>query len=556
MQKINKSSKINDFRNFLYLTWKHLRLPEPTPIQYDIADYLANGSTRCIISAFRGVGKSWITASYILWRLLLDNDLNILVVSASKNRADDFSTFCLRLMSEMPLLKHLYPRGDQRQSKISFDVATALASQQPSVKSLGITSQLTGSRADIVIADDVETSGNTQTQFMRDKLGEAIKEFEAIIKPKEDSRIVFLGTPQSEQNIYNKLQERGYKCRYWTARYPSEKQLLSYGSNLAPVIANTWKEELVGKATDPSRFDEKDLLDREASYGRIGFNMQFMLDSSLSDLNRYPLKLSDLSVMTLNPDNAPEKVIWASSPDLQHNDLPCVGMQGDAYYRPMQTQGTWLDYTGCVMSIDPSGKSGKDETAYAVTKFLNGNIFLVDIGGFNSGYSEHTLSKLVEVAKKNKVKKILIESNFGQGMFTELLKPYLIKEYPCTTEEIRQTVNKHRRILDTLEPIIAQHRLIVCPSVIRKDYEETNAMYPAETALRYQLFYQISRMQKGANVLTHDDRIDALQMSCYYWIQQLAKDQDMAFKDRKEEQFRIEVEKYFGEPEPQTWIKI
>ena len=48
-------------------------------------------------------------------------------------------------MSEMSILKHLYPKGDQRQSKISFDVATALASQQPSVKSLGITSvSLTG----------------------------------------------------------------------------------------------------------------------------------------------------------------------------------------------------------------------------------------------------------------------------------------------------------------------------------------------------------------------------------------------------------------------------
>ena len=56
--------------------------------------------------------------------------------------------------------------------------------------------------------------------------------------------------------------------------------------------------------------------------------------------------------------------------------------------------------------------------------------------------------------------------------------------------------------------------------------------------------------------MTHDDRIDALQMSCHYWIQQLAKDQDIAFKHRKEEQFRVEVERYFGEPEPMTWIKI
>jgi len=548
------SLKINDFRNFLYLTWRHLRLPEPTPIQYDIADYLQRGGQRCIISAFRGVGKSWITASFVLWRLLLDPNINILVVSASKNRADDFSTFCLRLLSEMPILKHLYPKGDQRQSKISFDVATATASQQPSVKSLGITSQLTGSRADLIIADDVETSGNTQTQSMRDKLSESIKEFEAIIKP-DTSRIIFLGTPQTEQSIYNKLQERGYKIRYWSARYPTEKQLVTYNANLAPIILNTWALEIVGKPTDPTRFDEKDLLEREASYGRIGFNMQYQLDSSLSDLDRYPLKLSDLSVMTLNPDNAPEKVIWASSPELKHNDLPCVGLQGDGYFRPMQTQGAWIDYTGSVMSIDPSGK-GKDETAYTVTKFLNGNIYLLDVGGFNSGYSEHTLTKLVQIAKKHKVKKLLIEENFGQGMFNELLKPYLIKEYPCTIESIRQQSNKHRRILDTLEPLMAQHRLVVCPTVIRKDYDETNAMYPQETALRYQLFYQISRLQKGVHTLTQDDRIDALQMSCYYWVQQLAKDQDLAYQHRKEDKFRMELEKYFGAPSLNSWIKI
>ena len=149
--------KLTDFRNFLYLCWKQLNLPEPTKIQYDIANYIATGESRIIVCAFRGVGKSWITSAYVLWRLLLDPQLNILVVSASKNRADDFSTFCLRLLEEMPILHHLKPKENQRQSKISFDVAPAMASHQPSVKSLGITSQITGSRADVVIADDVET---------------------------------------------------------------------------------------------------------------------------------------------------------------------------------------------------------------------------------------------------------------------------------------------------------------------------------------------------------------------------------------------------------------
>ena len=269
-------NQLTDFRNFLYLCWKQLNLPQPTKIQYDIADYIANGDSRIIVCAFRGVGKSWITSAYVLWRLLLNPQLNILVVSASKNRADDFSTFCLRLLEEMPILQHLKPKEGQRQSKISFDVAPAMASHQPSVKSLGITSQITGSRADVVIADDVETSGNTQTQFMRDKLSTAITEFEAVIKPKS-SRIIYLGTPQCEQSIYNRLQEKGYKIRYWSSRYPDETQLKSYGNNLAPLIKNTWSNDIVGESTDPDRFSNEDLLEREASYGRLGFNMQFQL---------------------------------------------------------------------------------------------------------------------------------------------------------------------------------------------------------------------------------------------------------------------------------------
>ena len=71
------------FRNFLYLAWEQLRLPDPTPVQYDIADYLQNGPKRSCIMAFRGVGKSWITPPFCS-PVLLNPQRNILVVSASK----------------------------------------------------------------------------------------------------------------------------------------------------------------------------------------------------------------------------------------------------------------------------------------------------------------------------------------------------------------------------------------------------------------------------------------------------------------------------------------
>ena len=552
-----EQNKLKDFRNFLYLCWKHLKLPEPTPIQYDMANFIQSGDQRLIIEAFRGVGKSWITSAYVCHQLLLNPQVNILVVSASKTRADDFSTFTLRLINEMPLLQHLIPSESQRQSKISFDVKPARASHQPSVKSLGITGQLAGSRADLIVADDVEVPNNSQTQGMREKLSESVKEFESIIKPK--GRILFLGTPQTEQSLYNLLPERGYRLRIWTAKYPTDKQLKNLSINLAPKILKEIQnnKSLENKSTDPKRFTDEDLMEREASYGRTGFAMQFMLDTRLSDLDKFPLKLSDLVVMNLNPDKAPEKVIWATSPELKINDIPCVGLNGDAFYRPMAIQGDWADYTGSVMAIDPSGR-GKDETAYAVVKMLHGQLFVTKAGGLSGGYDDQTLQKLCNIAKEEKVNLVLIESNFGDGMFTKMITPFFMRTHKVTIEEIRHSQQKEKRIVDTLEPVLNQHRLIINQDVIDRDYASTQHL-PPESALRYQLFYQMSRITRERGSLAHDDRLDVLSMAVGYWVEQMAKDVDMAMKDRKTHLMRQELDRFMQnavgrKPQALTWM--
>ena len=421
--KKSKPNKLIDFRNFLYLVWRHLNLPEPTPIQYDIANYIQNGPRRLVIEAFRGVGKSYITSAFVVHQLLINPELKVLVVSASKTRSDDFSTFTQRLIHEMPILNHLKPREEQRASKISFDVGPASASHSPSVKSVGITGQLAGSRADLIVADDIEIPNNSATQMMRDKLGESIKEFDAILKP--DGRIVYLGTPQTELSIYEELPNRGYEIRIWTARYPSEDDISRYSSRLAPLLCDTIsraKKPLCGLPTDPKRFTDDDLLERELSYGKTGFALQFMLDTTLSDVDRYPLKASDLIVMPIDNDKAPEKVVWGRSPVNEIKDLTNLSLAGDKFYSPQDTVGSWIDYTGSIMAIDPSGR-GQDETSYAVIKMLNGQLFLIDAGGVRGGYSSETLQSLSVIAKKYKVNAVIVESNFGDGMFTELLKP-------------------------------------------------------------------------------------------------------------------------------------
>lgn len=244
-----------DFRKFTYVVWQHLNLPEPTPIQYDIAKYLQQGPKRSVIEAFRGVGKSWLTSAFVCWILLNDPQKKILVVSASKERADAFASFVKRLINEIPVLHHLKPKEGQRDSMLAFDVGPALPDHSPSVKSVGITGQLTGSRADIIIADDCEVPNNSATQMMRDKLSESVKEFDSILKPLDTSRIMYLGTPQTEMSLYNQLPERGYEVRIWPALYPELSQVIKYQGRLAPVITMGLEKDssLVGKPTDPRR---------------------------------------------------------------------------------------------------------------------------------------------------------------------------------------------------------------------------------------------------------------------------------------------------------------
>lgn len=547
----DKHPVLTDFRKFTYVVWNHLNLPDPTPVQYDIASYLQHGPRRSVIEAFRGVGKSWLTSAFVCWLLLNNPQLKILVVSASKERADAFSTFVKRLINEIPILAHLKPKEGQRDSVISFDVGPANPDHSPSVKSVGITGQITGSRADILIADDVEVPNNSATQTMRDKLSEAVKEFDAILKP--GGRIIYLGTPQTEMSLYNQLPERGYEIRIWPALYPEVNQILKYQGRLAPMVTQAMEQDpkLAGLPTDPRRFGEEDLLERRASYGKAGFALQFMLDTSLSDADRYPLKVGDLVIQNLNPTMGHLKVAWAAAPELTINDTPNVALTGDRFYRPMWHSPEMTEYTGCVMSIDPSGR-GKDETGYAVVKHLAGNLFVTEAGGISGGYEESTLEALAQIAKRNQVKYIIIEANFGDGMFTQLLKPVLGRIYNCTVEEVKHSTQKEARIIDTLEPVMTGHRLIVDRKVIERDFETAKDV-------KYSLFYQMTRITRDRGALVHDDRLDALAIAVAYWVESMARDNDKAVSEIKSQALARELKRFMEhaighKPRPKTWM--
>lgn len=556
-----------DFRVFVYLIWKFLKLPDPTPLQYELANYLQDTTQRRkLIMAFRGMGKSYLTSAYVLWRLYRDSDENILVVSASKDRSDAFSRFTKMLVGEMPLLQHMTPRqGHGFDSIERFTVGNAMVSQSPSVKSLGLYGQLTGSRASIIIADDVETPNNSESQTQRDKLVERTKEFSAILKPDDSDggthhQIIYLGTPQTEDSIYNKLPERGYNVRIWPARIPKPRKVPGYKGNLSPSISALIEQGTVpaGTPTD-TRFDEGELFEREAEYGRSGFALQFQLDTTLSDAEKYPLKTSDLIVMDVDSKLAPEKAIWNSSKDNIIADLPNLGLQGDRFYSRIPVKDEkWLEYSGSVMTIDPSGR-GKDETGYCVSKMLNGQIFIRRCGGFKGGYDQKTLSSLAVIAKEEEVNLILVEPNFGDGLYSEVFKPVLRRIYDVSVEDAPlASGQKELRIIDTLEPLMNQHRLIMDKSLLMNDAIKSDESDPNYTHRK--LAHQLTRITKDRGSLRHDDRLDALAMSCRYWVDQVAVDTDEAMRDYRNDLAEQELERFMefcvDKPSPthNTWL--
>ena len=215
-----------DFRNFLYLTWQHLGLPEPTPAQYEIAyrlqygvdttespDEITSGPREDIIRCFRSLGKSYITSAYAIWRLMRNpRDEKIMVVSATGSKSKEFVAQTKGICQSMPLVQWLLegPRDNgatRRDMAEQFDVAGASLSQSYSVVARGITGQITGSRATLLIADDIEVERNSLTEEARRRIVKIVQsDFVPITKTEwGKGDIIFLGTPQTEESVYLSL---------------------------------------------------------------------------------------------------------------------------------------------------------------------------------------------------------------------------------------------------------------------------------------------------------------------------------------------------------------
>ncbi len=528
-----------NFKEFLYDVITGLMGFKCTANQLDMADFLETGPLFRMIQAQRGQAKTTVTAAYAVWRLMHNPTARMLIVSSGDKMAKEISNWIIQILTGMEDLGCMLPDrnlGD-RASVEAYDIHRDLKGPEksPSVACVGITSNLQGKRADVLIADDVESQKNSATAEMRERLIHLTRDFTSICSTGD---IIYLGTPQSVDSIYNGLPGRGFDIRIWPGRYPTEEELSNYGTYLAPLIRDAMIADpslrtgggmmgTRGKPTDTVILGEEVLVKKEIDQGAAYFQLQHMLDTRLSDADRFPLKVNKLIFMQIPSTTVPIHVHFqASENNVIHtpSDYPIATRM----YRAASFSQEFGAFQGTHMYVDPAGGGQNgDETAYAVTRFSAGKIYVVDIGGVPGGLDLPAMDALTAIALKWKPHQIDIEKNYGNGALSSVWQPILLRAHACNIEDVWESGQKELRIIDTLEPIIGSGRMIVEEALIEQDWASVQK-YPAERRASYSLFTQMSKITRDRNSLFHDDRLDALSGSCRHWVQSLAQDEDKA----------------------------
>ena len=512
----------NDFEFFLETLWGEIGLPPIAEHQRWIARFLQDGPRRRGIRAFRGASKTFVTLGYATWRLFRNPNERVLVISKSEKHSKDSLYMVRKWIGQVPWLQHMVPdrKGGQRDSATKFDIGTSDNDRTPSFTAASITGQITGSRASLIIGDDIESMQNSMTYEMRERLRNEVTELDNIIIPGGD--VIFLGTPFHQESLYDKMMDAGYKFQCYPARVPQESEQTD---DLAPEIQELMYDGMKpGTPIWPARFDDQELTEREASEGRSLFAMQYMLMTKLTDGLEYPLKLADLVCMHTETSSAPMTVAWGMTDkygsSTRMEEIPSLGFGSDGFHSPIMYSDDWAEYTGVKMWVDPSGR-GADKTAFAIIGELNGYLHVLRLSGLEGGYSSGVLSSLANEAKRHGVREIFVEDNFGQGMFVELFQPYIHRlfddDWGASINTVRVAGQKEVRILSALEPITNQHRLIIPPAI----------------ATDQEFQRQYTRLTRERNCLKHDDEIEALAMCVKMWQESMGVDPQLTAERRR-----------------------
>jgi len=128
-----------------------------------------------VLLAPRGHGKSTIIEGYIIWKIILNPDIRILIVTMNQNKADEMMSFIQRHLAYNEKLIELFgeQKGDvwsQSKIRVKGQGQSGKYKKEYTLQVQGVDSSQISSHYDLIILDDVVDKKNSATEHRRREL--------------------------------------------------------------------------------------------------------------------------------------------------------------------------------------------------------------------------------------------------------------------------------------------------------------------------------------------------------------------------------------------------
>lgn len=454
-----------------------------------------------VLMVFRGAAKSTIYAGYKAWRLYRDRTHRSLVWSADNETAGMLTADVINVLRNHPLTGGMLPK---RPGAKRFWVTGTTDARNASVRAVGVNSNATAARANDVDFDDVEVPGNIETPEARLKLRQRISESTHIALP--GAQKTYIGTPHAHDSIYPERIAGGaevlmiplfqHLTRYTETRerteFPFTHEIgpdglyvmtgIGKGARMLELgIDYRWSNGCVvfaappGAVVDiasccvwPERFTRAEIAQRRKECLTLNaFDSQYQLQAKpLSEIRLDPEKII--------PYDAEPRFVWAN-----------------------KRLTMWLgaaQIVGASMRWDPaSGKLNSDVSAVVLDlQDATGNHYWHRMQALTGEVAETSrdgktivggqVYQLCDLIEKFKVRRVTVETN-GIGKFAPAFLKTCLKQrrIACGVQEVDAVVNKARRILEALEPLMQSRMLWAHMSVLEGPlWDQAKNWNPAE----------------------------------------------------------------------------
>lgn len=547
----------------LRIVWKILWRETPDEgveeMTYHMASTPAGG--RRLFCAPRGARKTACAMVVCLDRLDEEPNCTNMWLSAGGKLPADICRWHKDMMKAIPMLHHLLPGHGQRDGDYEFDVgpSTHERGKDPSLFSAGIGSAIAGRHPKHIYLDDIEQKTNSETVTQRRRLAFFTLEPENMSADIPGNTQIATQTPHCIDSVIHKYEQAGFEVFIWPQRFPNARSSYQIPKLFPSMRARIQADPTLadgggllgdlGKPTVPSRWNEERCQEKQRrSRSLLEYRLQQLIDTRIEGLARYPIRCAQFPVMELDGyvDRAPEKVESGSGlASCNIHDLPCLGHDGDGWYRPLKITGVPQPWGTKLLAIDPA-EGGGDEIGYAVGGCTNSQIFVLEAGGLDGGWTEENLIRLALIACKWKVFYALVEDNStdpNAGSFaSRLFMPYLNKkaaenELSIGLRAEKVTSQKGKRIRTTLMKPCEMNRIILNRSLVESDANGKKPQLPDEEQLDFKLFFQLSHIEiedDRLEQLPRNDRADAFEKLVRACLSHMGEDRDESIEKREE----------------------